>query len=105
MAANLVTFCCNTDLLERTQRLSSEPADLADILHASSLFGRPTPISALLLGALQLETSWQICKPHARGSATAMPGHQCGGSTVLSCRTAEGEEVGRFREKWCYGKV
>ena len=79
MAANLVTFCRSTEHLERTERLSSDPEDLAGILHASSLpLGRPAPMSALLLVVLQLETSRQICRPHARGSATAAPLYELG---------------------------
>ena len=39
MAANLVTLCCSTEHLGRTKRLSSAPADLAGILHASSILG------------------------------------------------------------------
>ena len=51
-------FCCNTEPLESTDRLSSEPADLDDILHAASLsLGRPRSTAALLLFLLQIEAS------------------------------------------------
>ena len=81
-AATLVT--CNPGPLGRTDRLSSEPADLAGILHASSLFA-----------TTQLFFSLHFSSKHRGRSA----GRMCGGLGVLSCRIAEGEEGRKvFRE-------
>ena len=44
--------------------------------------------SAFILGALQPEISWQICKrtvPHACGSAAVTPSYQRAGPSVLPC--------------------
>ena len=43
MAANLLPCCCNTEPFGRTERLSSDPADLVGMLYVSSL-GPPLPL-------------------------------------------------------------
>ena len=102
-AAILVSFCCNTEPLGRTDRLSSEPADLAGKLHASFLFrttqshrcssSRCTSARNLVASAGRMSVEVQRRCPAI--SAVA-PG-------VLSCRTAEGEKgrkVLREMELW-----
>ena len=79
--------------IDRNGRLSSELVDLAGIIaRLLPLWVDPLLPPALLLVVLQLETSWQICRPHARGSAAVTPNHQCAGKGVLPCRTAEEAE-------------
>ena len=77
MAANLVTFCCNTDLSEELTAYPLKPADSAGILHASSLSLFGTSQSPLLLFFSLYFSSWQIdlwaaCAWKCNGDAPAI---------------------------------
>ena len=76
-----VTLCCSTELLGRTDRLSSELAELPDVLHASSLCGTTQSrccssyrctSARNLVGDLKAARAWK-CNGDAQPSVRWLP--------------------------------